>query len=274
MALNRSSLGLVAALTATLALAGCGDGGGGAAAPPPPAPSGAGGGGAAPAVPAGGGSAYDASKATGTLNVSCLLPGEAPKMRPVKFDADPKCGEAHKEAVLEESVVAAGGKLANVIVYVSKGAEKWSYKAPAGAVELDQVGCMYTPHVFTCMVNQPITIKNSDPVMHNVHAMPKNSDEFNRSQIAGSKDLSEKFSKPEVGVRIKCDVHGWMASFAGVFSHPFHAVSGADGMASIKLPAGDYEISVWHEKLSAPAVQKVTVGDGETKSLEFTFAAK
>lgn len=266
------TLGLALLCAAGGALAGCGDSGS-SAPPPPPAPT-VGGGEAAPATASGGGEAYDAAKATATVSVTALLEGDAPKMRPVKFDADPECGKQHGETVLEETIVVDGGKLANVVVYVSRGHEKWSYKGATEPVVLDQHGCMYTPHVFTVMTNQPIVIKNSDPVMHNVHAVPKENKEFNRSQLKGAKDLSESFPKAEMGVKIKCDVHGWMGSWVSVFDHPFHAVTGADGAASLKLPAGDWEISVWHEKLSAPATQKVTVADGEAKALEFKFAAK
>ena len=41
---------------------------------------------------------------------------------------------------------------------------------------------------------------------------------------------------------IKCDVHPWMQSYMGVFSHPFFAVTGGDGKFTIaNLPAGTSE---------------------------------
>ena len=49
------------------------------------------------------------------------------------------------------------------------------------------------------------------------------------------------FDKPEVMVPFRCDVHGWMAAYGGIVSHPFFAVSKADGSFEIKgLPAGTY----------------------------------
>jgi len=42
-------------------------------------------------------------------------------------------------------------------------------------------------------------------------------------------------------------VHGWMAAYCGVLSHPFFAVTAADGTYTIKnLPAGTYTIEAWH----------------------------
>ena len=67
-----------------------------------------------------------------------------------------------------------------------------------------------------------------------------------------------------------------MLSWAGVFAHPFHGVTGVDGSVSIKVPAGEYEIGAWHEyeKFGKPAAQKVTVAAGETKEIEFVFEAR
>ena len=73
-------------------------------------------------------------------------------------------------------------------------------------------------------------------------------------------------------VQVKCDVHGWMGSFAGVFSHPFFAVTGEDGGFSLdKLPPGKYVVEAWHEKLGTQT-ETVTVGDGETKEISFSFS--
>jgi hypothetical protein len=279
---TRKASKVLAALTALAALPGCGD------APtmtiaaipaPAPAPVVAA---VAPAVVAAAPVAppladYDPATATATLVVKATLNGEAPKMRPLKFDADPKCMEQHKDPVNNQGVMAKDGKLANVIAYVSKGYEGKTYATPKDAFVLDQHGCMYQPHVFTLMVNQPISIKNSDPTMHNIHAMPeKGSEEFNQSQPAGAANLTQKFAKEEVAVKVKCDVHGWMEAWAGVFAHPFHAVTGEDGSTKIKLPPGEYEISVWHEstKLGKPASQKVTVAKDETKEITFVFEGK
>jgi plastocyanin len=271
-----SKLVLGSAFAVLALLAGCGEEK--AAAPAPaPAPAGAPATAAAPAAPAGGGGAFDPAAATATISIKATAKGKLPPMRPIKFDSDPICGEAHKGVdVPEQTILAADGKLANVIVWVSKGAEKWTFAVPKDAVVIDQKGCMYNPHVLTLMVNQPILIRNSDALMHNIHAVPNNQEEFNHSQLKGSRDLNEKFKKEEVGLRIKCDVHNWMGAWAGVFTHTLHGVTGADGGAKIKVPAGEFEISAWHEfdKFSKPAAQKVTVAAGETKEIEFVFEVK
>ena len=74
-------------------------------------------------------------------------------------------------------------------------------------------------------------------------------------------------------VPIKCDVHSWMATYVGVLTHPFFSVTGNDGSFDLsKLPAGTYTLEAWHEKYGTQT-QQVTVGDGETQEVAFTFQA-
>jgi uncharacterized protein (DUF2141 family) len=64
-----------------------------------------------------------------------------------------------------------------------------------------------------------------------------------------------------------------MTAHVSVFDHPYFNVTKDDGKFTIKdLPAGTYEIEAWHEKLGSK-VEKVTVADGESKSVDFKFSA-
>ena len=116
----------------------------------------------------------------------------------------------------------------------------------------------------------PLTVKNTDATLHNVHALATVNQEFNQAQPQGLPPFDKTFDKQEM-VKVKCDVHPWMASYVGVVPHPYYAVSGEDGSYSIaNLPAGTYTLEAWHEKFGTVEA-KVTVGAGETKNVEFTF---
>ncbi len=189
----------------------------------------------------------------------------------IKMDADPVCAGLHTEAVHTEKVVAEAGHLANVFVYVKEGLTG-SYSAPSEAHVLDQRGCQYFPHVSGLMVGQTLLIRNSDPTLHNIHALPKVNDEFNQGQPFQDMELEKSFTQSEVMVRFKCDVHPWMESWMAVLEHPFFAVSGSDGSFSIEgLPAGDYVVEAWHEELGTQT-QSVTVGEDGTVEVNFDFS--
>jgi plastocyanin len=120
------------------------------------------------------------------------------------------------------------------------------------------------------MAKQPLKIRNDDDTLHNVHAMPTKSKEFNIGQPNKGMETTRTFASPEVMVKFKCDVHPWMAAYVGVLDHPFFATTGEDGSFTIKdLPPGTYEIVAWHEKLGEQTA-KVTVADAPVTQ-EFTF---
>jgi plastocyanin len=179
-----------------------------------------------------------------------------------------------EEAAFSESmVVAPDGGLTNVFVSVTAGLGDRVYAAPTTPVVLDQDGCRYVPHVFGVQVGQPVEVHNSDPTLHNVHAMPKTNDEFNFGQQSTTPPIQRTFDEPEIGVLIKCDVHGWMHAYGNVVAHPFFAVSEDDGTFEITgLPPGSYTIEAWHERLGTQT-QQVTIEEANpaaTAAFSFT----
>jgi plastocyanin len=192
--------------------------------------------------------------------------------KPVDMSNDPACVEAHRGKAYDESeVVNSNGTLANVFVYVKTGLEGKQFPAPATPATIDQKGCWFAPRVLGIQVGQTLSVVNSDPVTHNIHPMAEINREWNHSQGAGDEPLGRKFTKPEVMIRVKCNIHSWMHAFIGVVDHPYYAVSGATGTFTIpNLPPGDYTLEAWHEKLGAQD-QKITVSPSGKVTADFTF---
>jgi len=127
------------------------------------------------------------------------------------------------------------------------------------------------PRILGIRAGQPLQIVNSDATLHNVHALPMANQEFNQGMKEKAPSVTQTFTVPEVMVRFKCDVHGWMNAHIGVMANPFFAVTGPDGSFDIKgLPPGKYTLAVWHETLGE-SWQSITIADRESKTVEFSF---
>jgi plastocyanin len=221
---------------------------------------------------AGGGQKVDPAT-VGDLKGTVTVDGAVPKNESIKMNADPVClREAKGPQTQETYLVGSDGKsLANVFVYVKDGLGNYMYDPPSQQARIDQKECRYHPHVFGMRVGQALEIVNSDPTLHNIHAMPKSNTEFNNGQPIQGMKMTHTFTAKEVMVPFKCDVHGWMNAYVGVLDHPYFAVSDQDGKFGIaSLPPGTYTIEAWQEKLGTQT-QSVTIGPKESKEITFTF---
>lgn len=211
-----------------------------------------------------------------TITGSIKFVGKAPANPPIDMGEEPKCKADYSSTPHEHVVVVnPNGTLADVFVYVKSGLPSGAtYPTPTTPVVIDQKGCMYHPRVFGIMVGQSLEIDNSDPLLHNIKALGKQNRPFNISQPTGGMKTTRVFTTPEVMLRFECNVHGWMHAFAGVLPHPFFATTGTDGNFTIKnLPPGIYTLEAWHDVYGA-ATTSVTVHDGETTTVAFTYTAK
>jgi plastocyanin len=229
-----------------------------------------------------GGKAYASKGDEGSITGKVSYTGAAPEAKKIDTSADAACTSKSPNLTTEDWVVK-DGKLANTYVYIKDGTladgskiGDYTFETPSAAVTLDQNGCHYKPHVLGVMVNQPITITNSDPTTHNIHFTPKNNPDWNQSQPNGAAPLTHKLARAEVLVPVKCNQHPWMKSYVGVTKHPFFAVSGEDGSFTIKgVPAGKYTVVAWHEG-GANGTEKpmeVTVPAKGAATADFSFGA-
>lgn len=215
----------------------------------------------------------DAASA-GSVKGKILFEGTAPEPKQVSVKGNPECAALHQGGMIaSEELVVTNGVLQNVFVYVKQGLEGYSFTPPAEAHTVENKQCVYVPHVSGAMVGQSVVFLNQDSTLHNVHSYPKNSKGFNLGLPLVGMKQTKKFDAPEVMVPLKCDVHPWMLGYVGILSHPYFQVSAPDGTFELKgLPAGEYIIEAWHEKLGAQS-QTVRIEPQGTKEIEFKFVA-
>ena len=216
-------------------------------------------------------SASNSTAGTATLKGVVKFVGAAPKSTRVNMAADPRCAKQHPAPVLSQDVVTdANHGLQNVIVFIADGLGNQTFDPPSKPVVLAQKGCMYQPHVLAMQANQRLEVVNDDPTSHNIHPIPANNREWNKSEPPGSK-AEETFPREEIAIPVKCNIHPWMRGYVAVFKHPYFAVTGEDGSFDLSsLPPGTYTIKAWHEKLGT-STQTITVSANETKAIDFVF---
>jgi plastocyanin len=201
-----------------------------------------------------------------------VFAGTPPAPQKINMSADPYCAAANPTGAERRTVVVgADGGLAGAVVYVASAIAGYSSEPPSEPVVIDQKNCGYVPRVVALRTGQPLEIRNSDSTLHNVHALPTKSKGFNVGMPAKGMKSLRKFANPEVFVRIKCDVHPWMESFAAVLDHPFFAVTDEAGAFEITgLPPGDHTLVAAHPKLGMKELV-VSVSSGGTATADFTL---
>jgi len=147
--------------------------------------------------------------------------------------------------------------------------------ASAEPVLLDQKGCLYVPSILAVQTGQKLLVRNSDPVLHNIHVVPgpdSGNTEMNKAQMQGGPDLVFTFDKAERFLKLKCDVHQWMFAWVTVVDHPWFAVTDKDGNFKIaNVPPGKYSVVALHRKAGS-ASKDVEVKDASAE-VDFTLEA-
>ena len=209
---------------------------------------------------------------TGTVKGRVVFDGKAPEMKPLEITADQSkgCCEEGKSVDTTDRTLLVGDKngIANVVVMIEvKGKEA---EAAASPLKLDQKECRFEPHVMVVPVGTTVEYLNSDKVSHNVHTYANKNDAINQTIAPGAKQ-AQKLAKAD-RIEIKCDIHPWMNSWLIVSDTPYYAITDRSGNFEIKgLPAGEYKVEVWHEKLGKGKGKAVVKDDGTSEMVEISM---
>lgn len=146
---------------------------------------------------------------------------------------------------------------------------------PMPEAQIAQAKRQFRPRVTLITTGTAVSFPNFDTVRHHVYSFSK-AKTFEIKLYAGVPGKPEVFDKPGIAV-LGCNIHDRMAAWVVVADTPWHAMSGADGLARIaEAPAGAYQLSVWHAGLaadSAPVTRKVQIGSSELREA-FQLAAE
>ncbi len=224
----------------------------------------------------------------GTITGTVMYDGDAPARPMLSATKDQHCIDALESAKSEVLVVSKGKGIKNVVVYLrARGATPTT---PAKNPVMDQMNCLYMPHVLVVTAGTTVDVKSSDPVAHNVHSHATKNEAPNWQIPGPGKALPLKLEKREA-IKFTCDIHNWMTGYIFVVDNDYHAVTGYqdgkgkwvssdsyeassdNGAYTIKdVPAGKYRIQAWHEELGTTKAKVVEVAASGELNVNFTSA--
>lgn len=140
----------------------------------------------------------------------------------------------------------------------------------SGHYSLVQKNRMFTPHMLVIRVGSVVSFPNADPFFHNVFSL-FNGKRFDLGLYEAGSSKEVVFSREGVSY-IFCNIHPEMSAIVLALSTPYYAVAEHGGTFRLdSIPTGDYDLHVWVEGLTQPALdlltRRVHVAPGLSNSL-------
>ena len=178
-----------------------------------------------------------------------------------------------RAATVEASVAdAKGAPVEDAVVWVMpRGGAAPPRKRDAAIEQKDR---QFIPLVSVVQVGTAVNFPNRDPIRHHVYSFspPK---PFEIKLYVGTPAEPVVFDKPGEVV-LGCNIHDHMLAYVYVVESPWFAKTGRDGRAVVEgVPAGDYEVRVWHFAQAGAAAPKPVKLAGEARApAAFVLAQK
>jgi len=136
---------------------------------------------------------------------------------------------------------------------------------------IDQRNETFIPYIEVFRPGDTVVFHNSDHTRHHAYSFaPARQFEF----VLAPGESSTPLQLDQVGViAVGCNTHDHMITYFYVTDAPVTTRTRGDGVARVDLPAGAWDVRVWHPRQrpgSADAAGAVTVADGATVDAAFT----
>ena len=204
-----------------------------------------------------------ASKITGRVRVA----GRVERPKPLKvFKNKEFCGARVSN---ENFLVGSDGGVKNAVVILRGPHIERKERLPKTIV-LDNKKCLFAPHVQVAQVGSEVLLLNSDPILHDFHARLGFETLFNVG-LPSWRRVKKRLTRRGI-VAVECEVlHTWMSAYIVVTPSPYFAVANERGEFLIEgVPAGSYDLEVWHEKLGR-LVRNVVVSRDRSSRVDLVF---
>ncbi|GIU05340.1 hypothetical protein TUM4261_07070 [Shewanella sp. c952] len=166
----------------------------------------------------------------------------------------------------------------NMVVYLqakSISDASSAYKTPKAAqglaipVEVHQKDKQFTPYITVVQKGHELQFVNDDDITHHIYSAigPKRFSFKLRQDDATKTMVFDKIGQISMG----CNIHDWMSGHILVVDTPYFSATGVNGTAELNgIPAGEYELIVWHPQLNSPSHRQVFAIHKNDNPLVFT----
>ena len=203
------------------------------------------------------------------VTVHVLYRGTIPPPIDMTVTRDPEvCGTT--VPVQSVTVHSPSGGLKNAVAMIEglHAPEKEPVRMPP--MVLSNSRCSFVPHVMTLQTGSPLEIHNLDPVTHNTHITNEVRTFINVAMVENSRPVVKTVAKPGL-YQVQCDAHKFMRAYVVASEHPYFGVTDERGDTRIlNVPAGEHDISVWHERLGQLQAHVTVPSNGEA-AVTFEF---
>jgi plastocyanin len=161
----------------------------------------------------------------------------------------------------------AGPETRKVVVHVS-GAPSSQGVQPMHA-KIEQRGEQFVPPVSVVTVGSTVEFPNADPFFHNVFSLSRAAT-FDLGRYPSGATRAQIFDKPGI-VKVFCHIHSQMSALVVVLDHPWFTIPAETGEFTLPaVPAGDYTIIAWHERIGEQR-QRIHIAASATTRVNFTL---
>jgi hypothetical protein len=200
------------------------------------------------------GQSLETGRVTGRVRLTAKVPGKA------------LTSTAYPRRAVGDHDAPSLPEIRNVVVYLKDAIYRGAL--PAGRTELRQEHETFVPHTVAITRGSTVDFPNGDPFFHNVFSL-SHAANFNLGRYERGRSRAREFTKAGT-VKVYCDIHSHMSATILVFDHPYFTIPDLDGSFELPaVPAGDYTIVGWHERVGERA-ERIHVDAGRTSSIELT----
>jgi hypothetical protein len=189
-----------------------------------------------------------------------------------------------------------GGSLRGVVVFLEHLDRGKPFEQSTPNIEAKD--CRFLPFVNLVRDQHDITVVNMDPAMHDIQAYETShlgprvlfnvplpiskrypheaglSAHFHKHFEGQPVTLHINMTKGRRVFTMQCGFHAYMESWALVQAHPYYTVTDEQGRFDLSgVPAGTYQVKIWHPYLREDIGQEVTVAADQRSEVRFSVPA-